>query len=406
MASKIGRSIGNFLDWAGTLVGAPELGLSETVAGGKTDNTGSKPLSDVVNQPYDPLAATLSNGFNTAMATPTNTGLPGTTNVGGLPGTTNVQNTSGSTGTTGTTTTASPSRNIQDYLDLINSQYGILSNSYNTGINDANGQAVGSAARAQGTYQNNVNTIDSQMNDAQAISDKNLATVNQTGGQSLANTQIGIRNNFAARGALDSTYFRNAMQSGTADIQGQMSEQINYITTTLQKTKDAVLKQKQILQNQLYDTMQSIDQQKMKVLSDLKSQYDNGTLSLNELRIQADQPATKFATSTDIAKLTQLQNASISIDNYLGNLDSTAQGAIASIKSQNDQANNTNFDMTKVSDLLTKLGQGLKAGASKADFVPILTSRGYSPEQAQAILDKAEQFANNGALQAPQATKA
>ena len=281
---------------------------------------------------------------------------------------------------------------LTPYLASINAQRNLLGQQYQTGYQDINSQAGRSALNARTTASTNIGNIDSNMADIEKSGAKGLQTVRTSADVARGNTTRDIRGGFGARGALDSTYYQRALDAGLGEIGVQEQVQITNITQALDKARTDALKQKQQINMQLDQVIGDLEAKRVSALQSLDQQYQAGQISLDQLQAEAGSDPTKWATPEELNKIQALSNTNFQIDSYVQNIDAQAGQAISSIAESKKATQGSQIDLTNVNNLLTSLGKGLNAGYKKTDFVPLLVSKGMTPEEAQSILDRAELY--------------
>jgi len=293
---------------------------------------------------------------------------------------------------TRTTSDTDTSGNLSDYLALINRQRGILQNQYNAGYTDINSAIGRQGTAVSAKASQNIYDINSSMADAEKTGAENIKTVRTGADTARYNTKTSITNNFSARGAIDSSYFQRALDAGLGDINNQEKAQLTQITQALDKARTEATKQKNLIQMDLDIALQDLEAKRQASLRDLETQYNNGMISLAQMENEANAPISKYATTEELNQIEALANTNFEVDKYITSIDTQAQSAIDRIKASASETQQAGVDLSSVNNLLGSLSKGLKAGYRKADFVPLLVSKGYSPEQAQSILDQAELF--------------
>ena len=288
------------------------------------------------------------------------------------------------------------SGNLSDYLNLINQQRGILTNSYNTGYTDVNAQSGRQATALQAKSSQGISDINQNLADTEKVGAENTQLVRTGADAARYSTKQGITSNFSARGAIDSSYFQRAMDAGLGDIDNQEKVQLTAITQALDKARGEATKQKNQIEMSLNLALQDLEAKRQSSLKALDDQYNNGMITLAQYENEAGAPITKWATPEELSKVKTLADTNFAVDQYITSIDSQAQSAIDSIKQSAGETKQAGVDLNNVGQLLNSLGKGLKSGYRKSDFVPLLVSKGYTPEQAQAILDRAELYANQG----------
>jgi hypothetical protein len=186
------------------------------------------------------------------------------------------------------------------------------------------------------------------------------------------------------------------MDAGLGDIDNQEKVQLTAITQALDKARGEATKQKNQIEMSLNLALQDLEAKRQSSLKALDDQYNNGMITLAQYENEAGAPITKWATPEELSKVKTLADTNFAVDQYITSIDSQAQSAIDSIKQSAGETKQAGVDLNNVGQLLNSLGKGLKSGYRKSDFVPLLVSKGYTPEQAQAILDRAELYANQG----------
>ena len=281
---------------------------------------------------------------------------------------------------------------LTSYLASINAQRNLLGQQYQTGYQDINSQAGRSALNARTTASTNIGNINSNMADIEKSGAKGLQTVRTSADVARGNTTRDIRGGFGARGALDSTYYQRALDAGLGEIGVQEQGQITNITQALDKARTEALKQKRQINMQLDQVLGDLEAKRVSALQSLDQQYQAGQISLDQLQAEAGSDPTKWATPEELNKIQALSNTNFRIDSYVQNIDAQAGQAISSIAESKKATQGSQIDLTNVNNLLTSLGKGLNAGYKKTDFVPLLVSKGMTPEEAQSILDRAELY--------------
>jgi len=280
--------------------------------------------------------------------------------------------------------------NIADFLNIINTQKSTLRNQYEAGFKRANESVGRQGLSVSGRASQGTADINASMALAETQGAKNTTDVRMGAEGARYQTGQNIKNNFAARGAIDSSYFQRAMDAGLGDINTQEKTNISNITQALDRARGEATKQKNSIEMELNIALQDLEEKRQDSLASLQSQYDSGVISLQQMEYEANQPISKFASTEEINKIQALSDTNYQVDSYLTNIDNQAETALGQITASSGATKQAGIDMSNVNNLLGSLSKGLKAGYRKADFVPLLVSKGYSPEQAQSILDKAE----------------
>jgi hypothetical protein len=239
------------------------------------------------------------------------------------------------------------------------------------------------------------------MSEAEKTGAENIKLIRTGADTARYNTKQGITSNFQARGAIDSSYFQRAMDAGLGNINNQEKTQLTAVTKALDKARNEATKQKNLIQMDLDIAMQDLEAKRQASLAELETQYNSGMITLAQLENEANAPVTNFASTEELNRIQALADTNFAVDQYLTQIDQQAQGAISQIQSSASATKQAGIDMSNVTNLLGSLSKGLKAGYRKADFVPLLVSKGYTPEQAQSILDQAEVYGQQVTTNAP-----
>lgn len=429
MANFLGRGI----DYLGTKLKLPEIGFSEFVGGGKTQNTLNPAGNDysISNRQYgitqaeiyDPNAQLSQRQIDRALGNTAGTNT--TDSVAGASTDSTILNGGFQyTPSTGTTSSSSyygvapgaaslaqsqadaqkaaveeaqrlqaeaKQKEIDATMGIIGNRRNVLSQDYNQNQQLAESQYGQNVNQAQSQTDTTLAQIDRMLADALNPLGQQKTTITENAAKARSTAEDALRRNFEGRGALDSSFYAKALAEGFSNIGEQELNQIkevdNAITSAVTQTKN----QKENITQQLNSTILGLQQKKQAYLAELDQAYRQGNISLDELQAQTNIDASQFASEQEISKIGQLQQIQFNLDNYLLELaDRQAQASAAIQSSTNTTGLNSIIETPQIIDTIAS---GLERGLSPSYFIPALTADGkYDQNQATSLVTMAQQY--------------
>jgi hypothetical protein len=238
-------------------------------------------------------------------------------------------------------------------LGFIGQRQTNLQNQFNANQANANQATQQNSALANSQAQLSLGDIDTALTGAVGNLNHSATDVTNQQAQQQIALQDQLRSNFAGRGAIDSSYYGNALAKGLADLTSQGNDQMFQIHQGITNAQNQALQQKSAIQQALQEQLTGLQQKKNDYMSQLQKDYEDGNISLEQAKVQANQDLSKFASQSELDKIGKLQQIHFSLDNYIQGLQNKAATAKASLGSIGG------FTPAQIhSDIASRLGLG------------------------------------------------
>lgn len=277
----------------------------------------------------------------------------------------------------------------QQTLDQITRRIGNLGSTFeqNKGLAETERTKYGEIA--QRTASNSITAIDEALAQALPTLEKNKSDVIDTSEQNINKVSEQLRQQFAGRNALDSTFFAKALGESTASLAKQKTDQLFNINQSISEAKLQATQQKRDINIELQNQLEQLDLKKQQYLAQLEQEYNNGMLSLKDLQDAANLQYENFATENEINKIGQLAQLSYNLDSYIGDLSSRQATTVNAINSLSSTGSDYTADTTSSNALLnqyqTALTNTKNANTATSPFQITSSKSGLSDEELSAL---------------------
>lgn len=278
----------------------------------------------------------------------------------------------------------------QSTLDSIARRIGNLGSTFEQNKQLAENERTKSGEIAQRTATNSLTAIDEALAQALPTLEKNKSDVIDTSEQNINKVAEQLRQQFAGRNALDSTFFAKALGESTASLAKQKTDQLFNINQSISDAKLQATQQKRSISIELQNQIENLDLKKQQYLSQLEQEYNNGMLSLKDLQDAANLQYENFATENEINKIGQLAQLSYNLDSYISDLSDRQTTTTNAINSLSSTGSNYTPDTSSSNALLNQFATALSnTQATGSSTSPYLMSSSKKSDDELSALEKA-----------------
>lgn len=214
-------------------------------------------------------------------------------------------------------------------------------------------------------------------------------TVKEEAAKASTNVEDTLRRTFDARGALDSTFYARELAKQLSGVESTKVQQIAQIEQQISQASQQAATQKQDVELRLNQAKAELEAKKNDYLTRLSDAYQQGRISIEELRQQADLDLANFASDAEIQRINQLNQVKFNLDSYLNDLNAKRANLVSSVSSANvDPFAAAQQRLQEVQSTAAYILQNPK----NRDLILASLNANQGAAQAQSLLDAADEY--------------